>query len=166
MTMTEYFFDLPTSASSLSVYSDIERYDPTAPRDFRPFVIGEFVIRRLPLRGTLYTDYYILHEGTVIGHQVSFPSEEDCRMHQRRQANWRGDTAQHAPAPEAPFFGDVVLQGRIAALLGAGGEMDSASVAHALRMQISTISPVLEKMADEHRIYRRGTRHRYTYRAA
>ncbi|WP_044529264.1 hypothetical protein [Herbaspirillum sp. B65] len=164
--MTDYFFDLPTSASSLSVYSDIERYDPTAPRDFRPFSIGEFVIRRLPLRGALYTDYYILHEGAVIGHQISFPSEEDCRMYQRRQANLRASIAQQAPAVEAPLFGDVVLQGRIAALLGAGGEMDTTSVAYALRMQVSTISPVLEKMANEHRIYRRGTRHRYTYRAA
>jgi|GEM_PF-5800445 len=166
MTMTEYFFDLPATASSLSVYSDIERYDPTSPRDFRPFAIGEFVIRRVPLRGTLYTNYYILHEGAVIGHQISSPSEEDCRMHQRRHAAIPAGAAHRGPKFEAPMFGDVVLQGRIAALLGAGGEMDCASVAHALRMQISKVSPVLEQMADEHRIYRRGTRHRYIYRAA
>jgi len=164
MTMTEFVPYAPTPGSTLSVYSKIDRHDPRAARDMRPFAIGEYVIRRLPMRGTLHISYYILHQGAVVGHQISYPSEDDCRTHHRRTSAAPGDR-HHAPRTPAPMFGDVTLKGRILAVL-ALREMDLATLAATLCMAATKLYQVLEELAAERRIFRRGTRHRYTYRVA
>lgn len=74
----------------------IVKYDPMAPRPTTPIMVGEFVVARRPLHGSVHTLYMIM-DGTAIARTaISHPSEGDCRdainALRRRQAASMTDT--------------------------------------------------------------------------
>ncbi|MEX3951998.1 beta-hexosaminidase [Paraburkholderia sp. EG287B] len=75
----------------------IVKYDPMAPRPTTPIVVDQYVVARRPLSDSIYTLYMILDGATIVGTQISYPSEDDCaaavRRHRQHQAASMTDIA-------------------------------------------------------------------------
>lgn len=74
----------------------IVKYDPMAPRPTTPMMVGEHVVARRPLQGSVHTLYMILDGTDVVRTSISVPSADDCRdainAHRRKQAASMTDT--------------------------------------------------------------------------
>lgn len=159
------FYPATTNFSAPAIsYSDIERYDPGAARDFSPVMVGEYLVRRMPLRATPYLVYQITKEGEVLGKQISFPSEGDCRTHDYRAQT--GKQAIESRRRQVPSNGmlDINLRSRAITLLRAH-EMDLQTLAVTMGTDAARLFRVLTELVRTQKILRRGTQHRYLYRA-
>jgi hypothetical protein len=147
---------------SLNPSSAIDRYDPRAPREYSPFMIEQFLIRRTPLRHTPYTKYSVVLAGDILGNQISYPSLLDCIQHQRLAKPLRKAVAMDAHLKERPTK-DASLRGRIIDLLR-GREMDMQTLAATMSKPAALLSAPLAALVREKVALRRGTVHRYLYR--
>ena len=78
-----------TRRETISLRS-VVKYDPMAPRPTTPILVGQYVVARRPLQGSVHTLYMILDGAEVVRTSISIPSEGDCAdaitAHRRRQA--------------------------------------------------------------------------------
>ncbi|CAG4906300.1 beta-hexosaminidase [Paraburkholderia saeva] len=79
----------PTRRDTIGLRS-IVTYDPMAPRPTTPIMVGQYVVARRPLHGSVHTLYMILDGTQIVGTSISYPSEADCasavNKHRRRLA--------------------------------------------------------------------------------
>ncbi|MFJ9531234.1 hypothetical protein [Herbaspirillum sp. NPDC101396] len=159
------FYPATTNFSAPAIaYSSIDRYDPGAKRDFSAVMVGEYLVRRMPLRSTPYILYQITREGEVLGQQISFPSEKDCTTHAYRAQT--GKQATETRRRHAPSNGmhDINLSSRAITLLRAQ-EMDLQTLAVTMGADAHRLFTLLTDLVRKYKILRRGTPHRYLYRA-
>jgi hypothetical protein len=62
---------------TLGLYTFV-KYDPMAPRATTPVMVGQYVVHRKPLLGSVHTLYMIMDGTDVARTQISYPSEGDC----------------------------------------------------------------------------------------
>ncbi|MFL9899035.1 beta-hexosaminidase [Paraburkholderia fungorum] len=78
----------PTRRDTIGLRSTFH-YDPMAPRATTPVMVGQFVVARRPLAGSVHTLYMILDGTDVVGTSISYPNEDDCartvNKHRRKQ---------------------------------------------------------------------------------
>ncbi|MFM0595353.1 beta-hexosaminidase [Paraburkholderia dilworthii] len=71
------------------------KYDPMAPRATTPMMVGQHVVARRPLHGSVHTLYMIMDGSPVVHTSISTPNADDCQAaitkHQRRTAAMLAD---------------------------------------------------------------------------
>ncbi|MFM0647257.1 beta-hexosaminidase [Paraburkholderia bryophila] len=84
-------FSPPTASRKDTIgLRSIVKYDPMAPRATTPIMVGQYVVARRPLHGSVHTLYMIL-DGSAVAHtSISAPNADDCHTaiakHKRRIA--------------------------------------------------------------------------------
>lgn len=79
----------PTRRDTIGLRTFV-KYDPMAPRATTPMMVGQHVVARRPLHGSVHTLYMIMDGSTAVHTSISTPDADDCRTaiakHQRRTA--------------------------------------------------------------------------------
>lgn len=79
----------PTRRDTIGLRTYV-KYDPMAPRATTPMMVGQHVVARRPLHGSVHTLYMIMDGSTVVHTSISTPNADDCHTaitkHQRRTA--------------------------------------------------------------------------------
>lgn len=137
----------------------ITPFDPNRIVDNSTLTIGEFTVRRTPLRGTPRTIYSTIHRDQVAGRQISMPTRDDCarQVHQFLSRTHQGG---HTAA-----LLDLDLHSRIVESLR-NREQDARDLCNRFNVTSLTLAPVLSLLVSEQRIERRGTARRPIYAAA
>lgn len=137
----------------------ITPYDPRPVVDHSPLTIGEFTVRRAPLRGTPRTVYTTMYREQAAGRQISIPTVDDCERHVRQFL-----ARTHRSGSTAALL-DLDLQARIVDSLR-DREQDARDLCTSFNLTSLTLSPILSLLVSEQRITRRGTARRPIYAAA
>lgn len=136
----------------------ITRFDPTAPLDLSPLMIGTHTVRRHRLAGTNYTVYSTMHGDDVAGRQISHPDASDCDSHIKRFI------ASTQPLRARSAMLDTHLHDSIVMTLSKR-ELDARDLCRMFAKTSTVLSPVLSMLVTEKRIFCRGTARRPIFTA-